>query len=83
MVKNSKYMINSKTYLGLINSKYMAKFNLTHCIMHLHSQVSEKERNETGSLIGLVKMSGKFILIDIFTSYHFDSGVTWNKKRTC
>ena len=47
----------------------MAKLNLTHCIMSQglkHSYVSEKERKETESLKGLVKMSGKFILIDIF-----------------
>ena len=64
----------------------MAKLNLTHCIMRQglkHSYVSEKERKKIGSLKRMVKMSGKFILIDISSAYHFDSRMTWNKKRTC
>ena len=36
------------------------------CTYGSELKVSEKERKETESLKGLVKMFGKFILIDIF-----------------
>ena len=56
MVKKSIYMINSKYISWIDKLKIHGKIELS----------SRKERKETESLKGLVKMSGKFILIDIF-----------------
>ena len=62
-------MINSKYISWIDKLKIHGKieFDTLHYVTGLkHSYVSEKERKETGSLKGLVKMSGKFLLIDVF-----------------
>ena len=81
-------MINSK-YISCILDKFKIHGKIEFDILHnvtgsLKAFLSsEKERKKIGSLKRLVKISGKFILIYISSSYHFDSRMTWNKKRTC